>query len=223
MFGSKSIELQQLYMETLLAGGALETITSNALPDRFTHEGTTQSRNLLVVGMQTKLRDLADRKLFAQTLQAHHFKIIHLARTNVLKKALSGMNSRLIHQRFGGYNATSAEHIPSPIHVAPEILNDSIHRASAAEQRVADFVNSLSLPTLKVSYEEMLENEPGVFWQILEFLGLEVMPLQSKILKSTADDLTCAIQNYHKIVERFRGTEYEKYLTSDSVGHAGKS
>ncbi len=212
MLNSSKLERQKSFCMALVEGKPLEDFSKFALPARYCHEHTMTDRLLHAVGLKTKLADIADKNLFQQFLQNHHFRVIYLTRRNPVKQALSGFNARRLHKVARIYNAVEDSQVQGAIYVEPDELLAKAKKQVIGEQRIEGFINSLGLRTLKLQYEDMLHMPARFFERVLGFLEVENVPVNGKTLKNTPDRLSDAIVNFDEVAARLKGTEFEDFL-----------
>lgn len=165
------------------------------------------------VGFKTKLRDVIDQAAFADVLMRHDARIVHLERQNLVKQALSGINAQKLARATGRYNLfDEADRLP-PQHVDPEELRNNLLRREQWQEDLRAFLEQHALPTLHITYEALLADEPSIVRDVLQFLGVRPARLRSPVLKATSDNLREAVLNFDELVASFAGTRYEAMFT----------
>jgi len=216
MFPGQSLQCQVALMEAMLAGIPLENLSKHALPERFRHADTGTGDRFNAVGFKTKPGDVADIDWFSAFLREHQFKVVHLSRANHVKKALSGLGCKILHKNIGLFNAVAPEQVLGSLLVDPALLLEKCKQAEAAENKLGAYVTSLELPSLAMSYESLLADEDAVFGNLLDFVGLERLPLRGKIHKNLKNDPRESISNFDEVAAGFAGTRFESQLYGDN-------
>lgn len=161
-----------------------------------------------VIGFKTKLRDVEDRQRFTEVLREHRPRLIFLTRENDVKHAVSRLNARRLHDATGHWNRQDGDGVLPPMHVEPD---DFAHHLAKAVEEKADttaFVNTLDLPCLVVSYEE-LTSDDGTLPRILTYIGATARPLTGATQKNTDDRLRQVVSNFDELRSHYVGTPYE--------------
>ena len=135
--------------------------------------------------------------------------MIHLDRANPVKLAISAIRAR--RQRESGLdsNIYTDKTRLGPVHITVEELRQGLFRKKRYEE-LKSFVQSLSVPSIHVLYEELLEELESTLGKIWEFLEVETVPTETVTRKSTPDDLSEAVSNLEELRAAF--PEYEKFF-----------
>lgn len=150
--------------------------------------------------------------------KADRLRVIYLYRQNLVKAAISKQNQLRLLQMEKPANLTEKMYIDMgkinlDIDKAIEYMawrhkNDEIYG-----QLSNRFKN-----TFVLTYEALLSDTRAVLLEIFSFLGVDGHDdVSAKTVKVTNDDLRKAVANYDELVRRLTGTEYEQFLTVDSV------
>lgn len=166
------------------------------------------SREGYAVGFKTKLRDIKDRETFTSLLHKYGIHILQMQRLNVVKLAISRINSHRVFQRSGKWNLQEGESPLSAFHLAPDELRENIVYMEEQRQELEAFVEALELPTLRIEYEDLLTDEAEMFRRIFAFLGVRDLPVESSFVKATSDDLGLVITNYEELRSQYADTAY---------------
>jgi len=165
--------------------------------------------NPAAVGLKSKLRDLADRAVFAELFRKEGARVLHMTRENRIKQVVSALNGvRLWEARRQWNIEDEGERLP-PVRFDPPVFHATLERREQQERELAAYVADLGLPSLRVTYEGLLLDEPATLAAIFAFLGVDLLPTRSVYVKNTTDDLRQAILNFDELKAAFAGTPYE--------------
>ncbi|MEM6394232.1 MAG: sulfotransferase [Planctomycetota bacterium] len=149
---------------------------------------------------------------FDRTLAQHPFKFIHLRRHNRLATYLS-----LARAEQTQVWSSNDQQAPQAEQAAPlSIRLDPAACLAFFQQREAeehDFEQCFAgHPLLRLTYEELAEQREPTLHRVLEFLGLEPMPLETTLERQRSRSLGDAIANADELRDAFAGTPYAAYL-----------
>lgn len=162
------------------------------------------------VGFKTKLTDLADSYAFGEDLRRYRVKTIILTRENLIKLVVSWINSERLHDLTGRYQLPAK----APVNPLPPLVIDlddfeqRLHQVEVQKRYFGHYVDSLAVPTLEISYEQMFSHDRGWLAEVLDFLHLRPQPLRGTTRKVTSDDLRDAVANFEVLQQRYAGTRY---------------
>lgn len=143
-------------------------------------------------------------------MQDLDIKIIHLRRRNLLRRFLSWWIATRV---TGVTMVKEGEAKPS---VSAVRLDPSECLANFENTlRISSFVRGLfkSHDVLEIDYEDLSADDPSdTHRKLLEFLGLEVKPLRTQLVKLAEGDLSKSIENYNELFAFFRETPYAAYF-----------
>jgi LPS sulfotransferase NodH len=160
-------------------------------------------------GFNVKLVHIVDPDGFRQLLQQHNCKIMHMQRRNRVKAVISRINGKRLYNSTGMWGLYDENNRLPPLKVDLEQFDEYLQHREKVDNELADYVNSLSLPTLQLCYEDLTTNQ-GVFLNdVFQFLGVDPMPVKGETLKITSDNLREAIENFDELRSRYAGTQYE--------------
>jgi LPS sulfotransferase NodH len=168
------------------------------------------STSLQAIGFKTKLRDVKDTEEFRRIIHEFGCRVLYMTRRNVIKAVLSTMNAERRFAATGEWNQLPGMPILGPLEVSPQQMDDYLRFRLENEARLAQFIESLESPIMKLDYEELLRDEDAVLQSVCEFLGITSREGSSHILKQTDDDLTKALLNYDELRAYYRATPYEE-------------
>lgn len=163
----------------------------------------------IVRGFNVKLIDLVDPDGFAQLLREKRCHIIHLQRRNSVKQVVSYFNGRRLHEKTGMWGLFDEANRPSAFYIDPVEFMETLQGVEFQIRKLEDYVDHLQLPTLRLFYEDMLQDESAFVARIFSFLNIPSKPLQGKTIKITSDDLREVILNFDELRARYVDTEHE--------------
>jgi hypothetical protein len=155
---------------------------------------------------------IEDPRGFLQELHSEGWKVVHLVREDLFRKALSLVvaetRGQFLDRSSGGTGVDS-------ISIDPERLVEAMR-----ERRSADIAEQAALegiPCVKVTYEgDLLEGtkHQEVSDRVLKYLGLESAPVQTRYVKTSRGSIGKYVANYPEVCAHVRGTEFASYLPS---------
>lgn len=161
------------------------------------------------IGFKTKLVDVLDPVGFAALLQEKGVHVIQMQRRNRVKAVVSRINARRLYEATGNWNLYDrADRMPAAL-IDPTLFAQYLREREAADEQLDTYVAGLALPTLLVTYEELLVNRNAVLYQIFSFLNIAPHPVKEKTMKHTKDDLRAAVENFDELRAHYLGTPYE--------------
>ena len=160
-------------------------------------------------GFKTKLVDVLDRQALTQVLREKNCHIIQMQRRNRVKAVISRINARRLHDKSGNWNLYKEEDRLPPMSVDPQEFARFMKEREDADQELVDYVNELKLPTLLVTYEEIMHDYDAVLTRVFKFLHLPYLKLEGKTLKNTSDNLRDVVVNFEELRACYAGTRYE--------------
>jgi len=161
------------------------------------------------IGFKTKLGDVLDPKMFTEMLRQKGVKIIYMDRKNIVKLAVSVINSRRIYAKIKDWNLKREKDCLSLLYLDPQEFAIVLKNVIDVKNELSAYIEEVKRPTLKIYYEDLLLNESKTLRRINEFLGVPFVHTRSSFLKSTNDNLRKAVLNFDEIYSRYKGTVYE--------------
>lgn len=162
-----------------------------------------------VLGFKTKLVDVLDPNGFAQVLRETQSGIIYLQRQNHIKAVVSRLNGMRLLDKTGRWNLFDEENRLSPFEIDPIEFNSMLEHRVRVDRNLENYVQALLLPTLSLSYEELILDESSLFGRIFAFLEVSPIGLQGRTFKNTPDDLSKIVINLDELRFNYIGTPYE--------------
>jgi hypothetical protein len=167
-------------------------------------------KQIKAVGFKTKLKDVPDLQEFAELLLAAGASIILLRRRNVIKQTVSRINSFRLFNATKEWNLYGDEDRLPPLTIAPAHFDETLKLVEKETRELEEYVESLSLPTLRLFYEELLVTHQATLERICTFLGVHFEAVQGRTVKYTSDDLRQAVSNFEELRSHYSGTPYEQ-------------
>jgi hypothetical protein len=163
----------------------------------------------VAIGFKTKLVDVIDQDGFAQLLRERRCRIIQLQRRNAVKAVISTINARRQWEVSGNWNLLNESTRLPAFEVNPDQFDDLLQQRVRLDRDLEDYVEELRLPTLRLYYEDLLQDESAFLDRALGFLTGKRRVLRGATLKNTGDDLRGAIVNFDQLRTLYAGTPYE--------------
>lgn len=163
---------------------------------------------LAAMGFKTKLVDVLDSDAFASVLHETGSKIVRMQRRNLVKAVVSRVNARRLYEATGKWNLYDKSDRMPPFAIEPAKFQGYIQEREQAEQALDDYVVRLSLPSVTISYEDLLLDKDAVLVELFAFLGVPAHSVKGKPLKHTSDDLQDVVLNFDELRDSVAGTRY---------------
>jgi LPS sulfotransferase NodH len=160
-------------------------------------------------GFKTKLVDILDPAGFARLLQKKRCLIIYMRRHNHIKAVVSRLNAKRLWQATGEWNLFDETNRLPPFTIDLTEFDELLEHREKVDKELGIYIRELQLPTLSLSYEELISDEEAVINRIFSFLHATPRPLQGATLKNTDDDLTKVVLNYDELRSQYIGTHFE--------------
>jgi len=161
------------------------------------------------VGFKTKLVDVLDPDGFAAIVRKTGCRVIQMRRRNFIKAVVSRINARRLFEASGKWNLYQESDRMPPLQIDLAEFDQFIKEREQADQQLDDYAASLNLPRMIIEYEDLLTAKDQTLSSLFSFLKIEDLPVQSKTLKHTSDDLSEVVLNYAELRQHFAGTVYE--------------
>ena len=168
-----------------------------------------------VVGFKTKLRDVADPAGFKEFLETNRLRVVHMVRENMIKQTLSSVRAMDLFQSEGVYNLNlnQKDLLPDAYEIPLERFEQVLRWLQDHEDRLEEFIRELSLPVLRLRYEDLLENYERIIDDLSSFLDCPLTGIRGpQTIKITADDMRRAILNYEELKRFYQGTRYARFF-----------
>ena len=167
-------------------------------------------------GFKTKLRDIYDPPAFGDILRANDARVIELTRANDIKHAVSRINARRLHERTGRWNREPGDPPLEPAPITPEDFDFHLGKVESEKADIHTFVEQLGLPSLTITYEDLLGSLQATVEQLFAFISVRSIPVVGRTQKNTDDNLARAVTNLGELREHYRGTRFEAMFDDHS-------
>ncbi len=174
-------------------------------------------RPLRAAGFKTKLWDVLDPEGLASLLRQVEARVIHMRRANVVKGAISTINADRLRQRTGQWTMYREDHRPEPFAIDIGRLRSWIASREEGDERIRAYIRDLDLPSMELTYEDLVGRPGEAVERLGEFLGVQLLPPaldRTHSKKVTPDDLRDILTNYDAVAEALQGTPYEPMLAA---------
>jgi LPS sulfotransferase NodH len=161
------------------------------------------------IGFKTKQVDILDPTGFKKILQKKKCRIIQLQRKNSVKAVISTINAKRLWEKSGNWNLLKETDRRPPMVVDPDEFASLLELREKWDQDLNKLVGEIKLPTLKIYYEDLLEDENEFINKILNFIRVEHKPIQGKTIKHTSDNLKNVIINFDELKRLYINTPYQ--------------
>jgi LPS sulfotransferase NodH len=168
------------------------------------------------VGFKTKLKDAWDTDALVRLLDELDVRPVTLVRRNLVKLAVSTINARRIHAATGRWNNAADAPALDPIAIEPAELERQIATCATAQDEVRRLASTLRRPALALSYEDLLADRDAVLAQVVDFLGVRMLPMRHGTGKATPDDLRAALLNHDELRRHFAGTPHASDFSDEA-------
>ena len=159
---------------------------------------------------------IEDPRQFMLDLHSEGWKIIHLVRKDLFRKALSLViaetRGQFLDRRSDGGGVDSIAIDPA------RLVQAMRERRSADEEELAALAG---IPHVRVTYEsDLLEasNHQAVTDRVLEFLGLESARVETRYVRTSRGHVSGYVSNYPEVREFLGQTEFAAYLPAPETG-----
>ena len=164
---------------------------------------TKRSAQISAIGFKTKIKDVLNLDEFLQYLKDQEFRIIHLTRSNHLKLVVSIVRAKMLRHRIGTSNLIFHDQPPLGPTAIPIADFAKARKRLKRQMRLVRIVKRLKLPTLKIVYEDLLQDELEVLNQVWSFLGVRPTVTNGRTRKNTPHDIRSAVTNLDEIISHF--------------------
>lgn len=175
--------------------------------------GRSVSNREKTYGFSLKIAHLPQHHLdpqnFLDGLHQGGWKFIYLTRENLLRQAISW--SIAMHRNK--WSDTKETHQKFKVVLDTETILQQINlreRERLEEQRILQ-----EMPYLALTYEEGLlraEQHQNALDKVFDYLGLNSVPVKTRLFRTTSDEMTNFISNYDEVVHFISQTKYARFL-----------
>ena len=157
-------------------------------------------RLVRATGFKTKLRDVVDPDGFAAVLEETGARVLYLKRRNLVKLAVSSLNSERARERTGDWNLYRREPaVAEPLAVEPAKFLTRLAKHEGYQADLDAFVGAAARPTLTLHYEDLLVDTHGTLALAFRFLDVEPVATSGRTIKMTSDDLRDVLPNFDEL------------------------
>jgi len=156
-------------------------------------------------------QSIEDPHRFMQDLHSDGWKVIHLVREDLFRKALSLVVAETRGQ-FLDRRQDSGSGV-STIRIDPARLAEAMRERRSADE--AEQAALEGIPHIRVTYESDLldaANHQAVSDRVLAYLGLESAPVETRYVKTSRSHVSDYVSNYAEMCEFLSQTELSSYL-----------
>ena len=141
------------------------------------------------IGFKSKLNLVYDLPVFESYLRRFQFRIINLTRTNHLKFVVSIVRAKMLRAQNGSSNLIDDQHQELGPTSIP--LSDFAKAKTRLRRnnRISQLIDRVKLPSLEISYEDLLNDEAATLKTIWDFLGVRNIATTGITSKSYAAGL----------------------------------
>jgi LPS sulfotransferase NodH len=195
---------------------------SNSLKKRFTHlffrdklihrflaEIYSNHPGVDSIGYKVNYSQINRYDAMLSWIKDNDIKIIHLIRTNLLKRLVS---HKIANIRNLQHSTVSVD--PIKVHIDTSILeNDFRRRQQRFEKYRKRFSKTFNMPFIEISYESLLSNFDTELKTVLRFVEVDPFsPLSSDQVKVNPDRLEDIIENYDEVRQVLFTTDFKHFL-----------
>ncbi len=176
-------------------------------------------KHVRAIGFKTKLGDVLDKILFADLLDHYGVRVVFMQRRNVVKAAVSIINSHRLFEKTGHWQLFNEADRPDCFEIDIDQLLKMVCNRQGVDEGLAQFVESLDRPKLSVFYEDFLKDEQAELDRIGEFLDVPIVQpaaVQTRIHKVTSDDMSVVLSNFAQVLDALSDPELQAMLCEGS-------
>lgn len=159
-------------------------------------------------GFKTKLVDVLDLPGFTRLLHEKEVRVIQMRRRNRVKAVISRINARRLYEATGKWNLYDKSDRMPGMQVDPQLFHEYLVEREEADDELQAYVDQLSLPKVKIVYEDLLTDKAATLQSVFAFLGVANKSVQEKTMKHTSDDLRDVVLNFDELRSQYSNTPY---------------
>lgn len=171
-----------------------------------------RGKQIKAVGFKTKLTQVADPDLFSNFIEDNNIKVIHLYRRNLAKLIISIIRADELRRRYGGSNLYPENKSLGKIKISVDEFRRYKCRTRIYRE-LKEYVNQLNTDVCHVNYEQLLYRRKGTLNRIWDFLGVERIETEARVVKNTPDQLSDAVENLDELRASF--PEYDRFFDEE--------
>ena len=161
---------------------------------------TNRRPRIQAIGFKTKITSVLAPFKFEKYLKENDFRVIHLTRDNQLKFIVSIVRAKMLRAKTGTSNLIFQEHQAVGPTAIPLVEFAKAKRRLRRRNRLSRIIDRIKVPTVELSYEDMLQNEQSVLKKLWGFLNVKNIATVGRTRKNTPQDLRTAVTNLDEII-----------------------
>jgi len=176
---------------------------------------TARIEKNVVHGFKVDINQIKRQKIEPQPFLSHlhhkNWKIIYLQRRNLLLQAIS-LHIAIARNQWSDTSATPLINSKFTIDSDQLIQNIQKRESCCLEEREV----LAQLPHITICYDDELlkaEQHQKTADRIFEYLGVDSVPVQTNLARTSTDNLSDFLENYDEIISVLNKTKYAKFLT----------
>jgi hypothetical protein len=168
-----------------------------------------ENHNVEAIGFKVNYSQIKRYSVISLWIKQNDIKIIHLIRSNLLKRLVSHKIANIRDLRHSTQSV-----MPVKVHIDPGVLVDDFRRR---QNRFAKYrkriVEVFGAPLLEVEYESLTADFELEMHKVMKFIEIdELIPLTSDFVKVNPDSLEEIIENYDEVKRTLKNTEFAKFM-----------
>ena len=159
------------------------------------------------VGMKLLyVHGLFDDRVVEALLAQRGMPVIHLVRRDAVRRFVSFCRARESDQWFSPKGKPKSAPKLSPLRIDPQEALSNLVQTEMCDERFSEVFRGH--PTMRLSYEELVEDLPGALHRVGAFLGLDVRDVVPQSKKQGERRLADMVANLEELREAFQGTRW---------------
>ena len=164
-----------------------------------------------IMGYQLERQvSFSEMQPFLQKMHDQGWKIIHLARRNILRQALS----QLLVRRGGRLHRLTNDCSPlTQVHIDVNELQQTLQKIEITSARDEAILTGIS--HLKLTYEDSLlqpEKHQDTLDKVFTYLGLPISLVHTRLRRITPKEISSFVGNFEEVKSFLDGTPYAKFV-----------
>lgn len=205
----KPISPYYKYRSSSLKKQITHWLNRNRLIYEFLSELYAENHNVEAIGFKVNYSQIKRYSVISLWIKQNDIKIIHLIRSNLLKRLVSHKIANIRDLRHSTQSV-----MPVKVHIDPGVLVDDFRRR---QNRFAKYrkriVEVFGAPLLEVEYESLTADFELEMHKVMKFIEIdELIPLTSDFVKVNPDSLEEIIENYDEVKRTLKNTEFAKFM-----------
>lgn len=146
----------------------------------------------------------------ADLAAARDIHVIHLKRRNILRTLIS----RKIAAKKDSWATTTAGRLDAGPHKAVSFTREELEERFRRTRRweAEGDRRFATHPLLSVRYEDLARDPGGTVAQVLDFLGVQRVPLATDLRKQNPERLSDLVSNYAELKAAFAGSQWAAFF-----------